>query len=205
MDIPLYKRNILYSHLSRGEKENGKWKTDIQTHIQMYTVTEDKGSINCEDLTSQKSFSCKLFSDVQSLCLCYMCYMCCTHMYAHVGAVKFTSEDTCKGERLKMLAVFSTIFFETESFTESGTPPHFFFFLLDQLTRTRGICSSLWPPVPRLQALTAMFNCQMGAGDPNSGPHACTEHFTCQAISHSSVQYCQHQFKTLNNSLNKDM
>lgn len=52
MDIPLYKRNILYGHLSRGEKENGKWKTDIQTHIQMYTVTEDKGSINCEDLTS---------------------------------------------------------------------------------------------------------------------------------------------------------
>lgn len=62
-----------------------------------------------------------------------MCYMCCTHMYARVGAVKFTSEDTCKDERLKMLAVFSTIFFETESFTESGTPPHFFFFffLLD--------------------------------------------------------------------------
>lgn len=48
----MYKRNILYGHLSRGEKENGKWKTDIQTHIQMYTVTEDKGSINCEDLTS---------------------------------------------------------------------------------------------------------------------------------------------------------
>lgn len=160
MDIPLYKRNILYGHLSRGEKENGKWKTDMQTHIQMYTVTEDKGSINCEDLTSQKSFSCKLFSDVQSLCLCYMCYMCCTHMYAHVGAVKFTSEDTCKGERLKMLALFSTIFFETESFTESGTPPPFF--LLDQLTRTRGILFGLQCQGYRRSLLCSTFRWVLG-------------------------------------------
>lgn len=58
--------------------------------------------------------------------------MCCMHVYARVGAGKFTPEDTCEGERLKMLAVFSTVFFETESFTEMGTPLFFSARLADQ-------------------------------------------------------------------------